>query len=60
MSQLALIQIMKQTNCDIIALHHGDKQSKLDLKFAAEEEFLFNNMNKKIKIIDKKNNQIIL
>ena len=58
--QSELIQIMKQTNCDIIALHHGDKQSKLDLKFAAEEEFLFNNMNKKIKIIDKKNNQIIL
>lgn len=55
-----LIQIMKNINCDLIAIHHGDKNSKETLKFKAEEEFLFSNMSKKIKILDKKNNQIIL
>ena len=59
-TQKELIQIMKQTHCDMIAIHHGDENCKRDLKFDAEEEFLFSNMNKKVKIIDKKNNQIIL
>ena len=36
------------------------KEAKENLKFQAEEAFLFSNMTKKIKIIDKKNNQIIL
>ena len=59
-TQKELIQIMKQIHCDTIAIHHGDENCKRDLKFDAEEEFLFSNMNKKVKIIDKKNNQIIL
>ena len=51
---------MKQINCDTIAIYNWDENCKRDLKFDAEEEFLFSNMNKKVKIIDKKNNQIIL
>lgn len=58
--QSELIQIMKNMNCDLIALHHGDKESKECLKFKAEEDFLFNNISKKIRILDKKNNQIII
>ena len=55
-----LIDFMKSINCNDIWLHHGSKEAKENLKFQAEEAFLFSNMTKKIKIIDKKNNQIIL
>lgn len=55
-----LIQYMKNIHSDMIVLHHGDADAKANLKFKAEEEFLFSDMSKKIKIIDKKNNQIIL
>lgn len=58
--QKELIDFMKSINCNDIWLHHGSREAKENLKFQAEEAFLFSNMTKKIKIIDKKNNQIIL
>ena len=58
--QSELIQYMKNINCDHIYLHHGSQTAKDDLKFNAEEAFLFSNISKKIHIIDKRNNQIYL
>ena len=55
-----LIGYMKGMNCDNVYIHHGSKEAKANLKFKAEEEFLFSGITKKIHIIDKKNNQIIL
>lgn len=57
---MELIDYMKNINCNQIYLHHGSEDSKNNLKFIAEEEFLFNDISKKIHIINKKNNQIIL
>ena len=58
--QSELIQYMKNINCDHIYLHHGSQTAKDDLKFNAEEAFLFSNISKKIHIINKRNNQIYL
>ena len=55
-----LIAYMKNIKCDKIYIHHGSSDAKDNLKFRAEEEFLFSDMTKKISIIDKKNNQIII
>ena len=51
---------MKNINCSNIYIHHGSEDAKKSLKFKADENFLFNGVSKKVKIIDKKNNQIIL
>ena len=55
-----IISYMKNINCNQIYLHHGSEEAKNNLKFMAEEEFLFSDISKKIHIINKKNNQIIL
>lgn len=55
-----LISYMKNINCNQIYLHHGSKEAKENLKFRAEEEFLFSDISKKIHIIDKKNNTIVI
>lgn len=56
-----LIKTMKQIKCDEIYIHHGSKDAKENLKFEAEEAFLFGDINnKKIRILDEKNNQIYL
>lgn len=56
-----LIKTMKQIKCDKIYIHHGSKDAKESLKFEAEEAFLFGDINnKKIHILDEKNNQIYL
>ena len=55
-----LIAYMKNINCDKIYVHHGSEEAKKSLKFQAEEQFLFSDMTKRINIIDKKNNQIII
>ena len=43
-----------------VSKNRGEYVDDVDMLVDAEEEFLFSNMNKKVKIIDKKNNQIIL
>ena len=55
-----IISYMKNINCNQLYLHHGSENAKNTMKFKAEEEFLFNDVSKKIHIINKKNNQIIL
>lgn len=55
-----IIQYMKNINCDKIYLHHGSQLAKETMKLVAEEDFLFSDISKKIHIIDKKNNQIII
>ena len=55
-----LIAYMKNIKCDKIYIHHGSSDAKDNLKFRAEEEFLFSDISKKLHIIDKKNNQIII
>ena len=55
-----LISYMKNINCSNVYIHHGSDDAKKSLKFKADENFLFNGVSKKVKIIDKKNNQIIL
>lgn len=55
-----LISYMKNIKCDKIYVHHGSSDAKDNLKFRAEEEFLFSDISKKVHIIDKKNNQIII
>lgn len=55
-----LISYMKGINCDSIYLHHGSRPAKEQLKFNAEEAFLFSGISKKVRILDKKNNQIYL
>lgn len=55
-----LISYMKGMNCPVTLLHHGSESAKKQLKFTAEEGFLFNGISKKINIINKKNNQIII
>jgi metallo-beta-lactamase family protein len=58
--QQELISYMKSMHCDKILLHHGSENAKDNLKFKAEEEFLFSDITKKVTIIDKKNNQFII
>ena len=58
--QSELIQYMKNINCQQILLHHGSKEARNDLKFNAEEELYMLGTPKKIKIINKKNNQVYL
>lgn len=55
-----LINYMKNINCNNIYLHHGSETAKQNLKFIAEEDFLFSDISKKIHIINKNNNQIII
>ena len=55
-----LTSYMKNINCNDIYLHHGSPEAKENLKFVAEEEFLFSDISKKIHIINGKNNQIII
>lgn len=57
---LELINYMKSINCNQIYLHHGSESARNNLKLMAEEQFLFSDVSKKINIISKKNNQIIL
>ena len=52
--------ILSNIKCDKIYIHHGSSDAKDNLKFRAEEEFLFSDISKKLHIIDKKNNQIII
>lgn len=55
-----LISYMKGINCNAIFLHHGSTDAKAQLKFTAEEEFLFSGISKKIGIINKKNNYFVI
>ena len=55
-----LISYMKGINCSAIFLHHGSEDAKAQLKFTAEEEFLFSGISKKIGIINKKNNYFVI
>lgn len=54
--QKDLIQYMKQINCQDIYLHHGDKQSKLELKEKSKEELYKIGKTTNIHIIDANNN----
>ena len=55
-----LINYMKGLNCQKILIHHGSEDAKEQLKFKAEEEFLFSDMSKKVTIINKKNNVFVI
>jgi len=55
-----LINYMKGLNCQKILIHHGSNEAKEQLKFKAEESFLFSDMSKKVTIIDKKNNVFVI
>ena len=55
-----LINYMKGLNCQRLLIHHGNEDAKEQLKFKAEEEFLFSDMSKKVTIINKKNNIFII
>ncbi len=55
-----LISYMKGMNCNSLFLHHGSEDAKAQLKFTAEEEFLFSGISKKIGIINKKNNYFVI
>lgn len=55
-----LISYMKGMNCNGLLLHHGSTDAKAQLKFTAEEEFLFSGISKKIGIINKKNNYFVI
>lgn len=55
-----LISYMKGINCSRILIHHGSTDAKAQLKFTAEEEFLFSGISKKIGIINKKNNYFVI
>lgn len=55
-----LISYMKGMNCNGLLLHHGSEDAKAQLKFTAEEEFLFSGISKKIGIINKKNNYFVI
>ena len=55
-----LISYMKGINCSRILIHHGSEDAKAQLKFTAEEEFLFSGISKKIGIINKKNNYFVI
>lgn len=55
-----LISYMKGMNCNGLFLHHGSEDAKAQLKFTAEEEFLFSGISKKIGIINKKNNYFVI
>ena len=51
---------MKGMNCSRILVHHGSTDAKAQLKFTAEEDFLFSGVSKKIGIINKKNNCFVI
>ena len=51
---------MKGMNCSRIFVHHGSEDAKAQLKFTAEEDFLFSGISKKIGIINKKNNCFVI
>ena len=55
-----LVSYILGINSDIIAIHHGDTDCKNQLKFDLEESMFAHCQNKKIKILSKKENQIIL
>lgn len=55
-----LISYMKGMNCSRIFVHHGSEDAKAQLKFTAEEDFLFSGISKKIGIINKKNNCFVI
>ena len=55
-----LISYIKQIRCDDVYIHHGSKLAKEQLKFYGEECMYASGTPKKIKIISKKNNQIML
>ena len=55
-----LISYMKGMNCSRILVHHGSEDAKAQLKFTAEEDFLFSGLSKKIGIINKKNNCFVI
>lgn len=55
-----LISYMKGMNCSRILIHHGSTDAKAQLKFTAEEDFLFSGVSKKIGIINKKNNCFVI
>ena len=55
-----LISYMKGINCNKLLIHHGSTDAKAQLKFTAEEEFLFSGISKKIGIINKKNNYFVI
>ena len=55
-----LISYIKQIRCDDVYIHHGSKLAKEQLKFYGEECMYASGTPKKIKIINKKNNQIML
>ncbi len=55
-----LISYMKGMNCSKLLLHHGSEDAKAQLKFTAEEDFLFSGISKKIGIINKKNNYFVI
>lgn len=55
-----LISYMKGMNCDEQLIHHGSEDAKAQLKFTAEEDFLFSGVSKKIGIINKKNNCFVI
>jgi len=57
--QIDLVNYIKQLNCDQIVLHHGDTESKMELKIVANEEL--RKINKTTKITcSYKNMQIVL
>ena len=51
---------MKGLNCQKILIHHGNEDAKEQLKFKAEEEFLFSDISRKVTIINKKNNIFVI
>lgn len=55
-----LLSYIKAINCNQIYIHHGSKECKQSLKFHGEEELFMNGVTKKIHILDKKNNTIII
>lgn len=55
-----LISYMKGMNCSKTLIHHGSEDAKAQLKFTAEEDFLFSGVSKKIGIINKKNNYFVI
>lgn len=55
-----LISYMKGMNCNDLLIHHGSEDAKAQLKFTAEEDFLFSGVSKKIGIINKKNNCFVI
>lgn len=58
--QKDLINYMKQINCQDIYLHHGDKESKIELQEKAKEELYKIGKTTKIHIVDENNNEFYI